>query len=65
MRVAQVQTESGFVVGVVLVDNPDDWDVPEGYSLIVDAESTASPGFTYDGSAFVPPPPLTMKELGG
>jgi len=57
-RYAQVQQASGFVTNVF------EWDPeaapgltpPAGYTFVADPEVTASPGFTYDGTAFVPPP---------
>lgn len=60
MRTAQVHEATGFVANVVEWDEalaPPGWVPPAGYIMVPDPDGQAGPGYTWDGSAFVPPPP--------
>jgi len=63
-RYAQVHEASGFVVNVILWDPVDQPDVraPDGYTFIEDVDGKAGPGFSYDGTTFLPPPPPLPVE---
>ena len=47
MRKAVVRQSDGFVVNVIVIESGSDWPLPEGY-VLVDAETSGSPGDTWD-----------------
>ena len=56
-RYAQVETASGFVVNVVEWSGDEsEWRPPAGYTMIDATDKFVGPGFTYDGTNFIPPP---------
>ena len=56
-RYAMVDNASGIVVNVIEWDgNEANWKAPSGYTMVEDVNNEAGPGFTYDGTAFAPPP---------
>lgn len=59
MRTAQVHEATGFVANVVeWEENPPGWSPPAGYIMVPDPDGHAGPGYTWDGTDFIPPPPL-------
>jgi hypothetical protein len=56
-RYAMVDDQSGIVVNVFEWDGDEaSWQPPAGYTMVEDVDIGASPGFSYDGDSFVPPP---------
>jgi hypothetical protein len=52
-----VDDASGIVVNVVEWDGDEaTWKAVDGYTMVEDADNAASPGFTWDGTTFLPPP---------
>ncbi|WP_430230446.1 hypothetical protein [Paraburkholderia tropica] len=51
--------ENGTVSNVILWDGEDAWTPPDGTQTVQLADTDiAGPGFSYDGSAFIAPPPV-------
>ena len=55
-RYAQVQSATGFVTGVYSIEDIAAFTPPAGYEMVPDPEGAASPGYSWDGIAFTPPP---------
>lgn len=56
-RYAMVEDTSQIVVNVIEWDgNTETWRPPAGYTMVEDANAEASPGYSWDGSQFMPPP---------
>lgn len=55
-RYAMVQSASGFVANVIVIEDISTYTPPTGYEMVPDPENAASPGYTWDGTTFTPPP---------
>ena len=55
MRKAIIESATGLVKNVILIDDGADWAIPDGCEL-VDASEAGGPGDTWDGLQFVPAP---------
>jgi len=49
-----IVNQDGFVENVVIIGDDSDWPTPDGCYL-VDAETSGSPGDTWDGKTFIRP----------
>ena len=57
MRYAMVHDQYHYVANVIEWDgNTETWMPPAGYYMVEDPDALASPGYSYDGDEFVPPP---------
>lgn len=58
-RYALVKTESGIVENVILIDDPAEYEVPEGYEIVDEkplVTGIAAINGTWDGTKFGPDP---------
>lgn len=65
-RFAQVHSETGFVVNVLLFEGPDPsaiFEIPAGFEMVEDTTASAGAGMTWDGTTFVPAPGLEPKPV--
>ena len=60
---AVIEKSTGNIVNVILLDDPDAWEVPEGHIIIeqstirIEEHGTlAGPGGTYTAGVYTPPP---------
>ena len=56
MRKAVVRESDGLVLNVIEIEGGSPWPTPSG-CILVDAETSGSPGDTWDGEEFIPPAP--------
>ena len=62
-RYAMIDDASGIVVNVIEWDGDEaNWKSPTGYTMVLDDPPAAGPGFTYDGTNFIPPPSGQVPE---
>lgn len=56
-RYAMVHSLTGFVANVIEWDGDEaTWRAPDGYDMVEDTKTEASPGGTYKDGVFTPPP---------
>lgn len=61
-RYALVHSASGFVANVIVIEDVSTYTPPTGYEMVPDPDpAAASPGYSWDGSAFTPPPTGAVK----
>lgn len=61
MRKALVETVTGLVINVIEIEDESTWSLPVGHTLM-DPEGSVGPGYTWDGSEFVPPEVIPVTE---
>ena len=63
MRAALIESESGIVQNVILVD--EDYAPPDGYSIVIDPPNQVGFGWVHDGGEWSPPPraPIAIEDL--
>jgi len=56
-----IDDTTGSIVNRILLNDPDQWEIPAGHSIVEETATPMSPGGTYIDGVYTPPPPMPVS----